>query len=179
MTTLKLVGSPWRTDTFRRLATRLENVVGAKTAKQFQPLKILTVGDLMRHVPRRYFSGTELSDLSVLQEGEEVAVMAEVVDARTFNLPDRPKYRLPSKPRLEATITDHRGRLTCTFFGQPRLISYWQGQLRPGARGIFAGKVTRFNGRLQLAHPDFVLLNEEGAVIGGAAHNASLASASR
>jgi ATP-dependent DNA helicase RecG len=179
MTTLKLVGSPWRTDTFRRLATRLENVVGAKTAKQFQPLKILTVGDLMRHVPRRYFSGTELSDLSVLQEGEEVAVMAEVVDARTFNLPDRPNYRLPSKPRLEATITDHRGRLTCTFFGQPRLISYWQGQLRPGARGIFAGKVTRFNGRLQLAHPDFVLLNEEGAVIGGAAHNASLASASR
>jgi ATP-dependent DNA helicase RecG len=179
MTTLKLVGSPWRTDTFRRLATRLENVVGAKTAKQFQPLKILTVGDLMRHVPRRSFSGTELSDLSALQEGEEVAVMAEVVDARTFNLPDRPNYRLPSKPRLEATITDHRGRLTCTFFGQPRLISYWQGQLRPGARGIFAGKVTRFNGRLQLAHPDFVLLNEDGAVIGGAAHNASLASASR
>jgi ATP-dependent DNA helicase RecG len=179
MTTLKLVGSPWRTDTFRRLATRLENVVGAKTAKQFLPLKILTVGDLMRHVPRRYFSGTELSDLSALQEGEEVAVMAEVVDARTFNLRDRPNYRLPSKPRLEATITDHRGRLTCTFFGQPRLISYWQGQLHPGARGIFAGKVTRFNGRLQLAHPDFVILNEDGAVIGGAAHNASLAAASR
>jgi ATP-dependent DNA helicase RecG len=179
MTTLKPVGSPWRTDTFRRLATRLESVVGAKTAKQFQPLKIFTIGDLMRHVPRRYFSGTELSDLSVLQEGEEVAVMAEVVDARTFNLSDRPNYRLPSKPRLEATITDHRGRLTCTFFGQPRLISYWQGQLRPGARGIFAGKVTRFNGRLQLAHPDFVILDELGAVIGGAAHNASLASASR
>ena len=179
MTTLKSVASPWRTDAFRRLATRLENVVGAKTAKQFEPLKIFTVGDLMRHVPRRYFSGTELSDLALLQEGEEVAVMAEVVDARTFNLPDRPNYRLPSKPRLEATITDHRGRLTCTFFGQPRLISYWQGQLRPGARGIFAGKVTRFNGRLQLAHPDFVILDEHGAVIGGAAHNASLASASR
>ena len=66
--------SPWRTDAFRRLATRLENVVGAKTAKQFEPLKISTVGDLMRHVPRRYFSGTELSDLAMLQEGEEVAV---------------------------------------------------------------------------------------------------------
>ena len=132
----------------------------------------------MRHVPRRYFSGTELSDLSVLREGEEVAVMAEVVEARTFNLPDRPAYRLPSKPRLEAIITDHRGRLTCTFFGQPRLIKYWQSQLRPGARGIFAGKVTRFNGRLQLAHPDFVILDEHGAVIGGAKHNAALASAS-
>ena len=55
MTTLRLVGSPWRTDTFRRLANRLENVVGSKTAKQFEPLKILSVADLMRHVPRRYF----------------------------------------------------------------------------------------------------------------------------
>ena len=178
MTTLRLVGSPWRTDTFRRLANRLENIVGSKTAKQFEPLKILSVDDLMRHLPRRYFSGTELSDLSALREGEEVAVMAEVVDARTFNLPDRPNYRLASKPRLEATITDHGGRLTCTFFGQPRLISYWQKQLVPGARGIFAGKVTRFNGRLQLAHPDFVIVDEHGTVIGGAKHNASLASAS-
>ncbi len=178
MTTLRPVGSPWRTDTFGRLATRLENVIGSKTAKLFEPLKIFTVGDLMRHVPRRYFSGTELSDLSILREGEEVAVMAEVVDARTFNLPDRPAYRMPSKPRLEAVITDHRGRLTCTFFGQPRLINYWQSQLRPGARGIFAGKVTRFNSRLQLAHPDFVILDEHGDVIGGAKHNASLASAS-
>ncbi|HJV14365.1 MAG TPA: ATP-dependent DNA helicase RecG [Propionibacteriaceae bacterium] len=179
MTTLKLVGSPWRTDTFRRLMTRLENVIGSKTAKLFEPLKILTVGDLMRLVPRRYFSGTELSDLSLLQDGEEVAVMAEVVDARTFNLDDGPYGRGRSKPRLEATITDRRGRVTCTFFGQPRLIRYWEDQLRPGARGIFAGKVTRFNGRLQLAHPDFVIFNEHGEVIGGAKRNAALASASQ
>jgi ATP-dependent DNA helicase RecG len=179
MTTLRLVGSPWRTDTFRRLCTRLENIVGSKTAKQFEPLKIFTVGDLLRQVPRRYFSGTELSDLSVLREGEEVALMAEVVDARTFNVPDGSSYRLASKPRLEVTITDHQGRLTCTFFGQPRLIRYWHAQLHPGARGIFAGKVTRFNDRLQLAHPDFVIIDEQGAVIGGAKHNASLASAAR
>ena len=95
---LKSVPSPWRTDAFRRLATRLENVVGAKTAKQFEPLKIFTVGDLMRHVPRRYFSGTELSDLALPQEGEEVAVMAEVLEARTFNLPDRPTIGCRASP---------------------------------------------------------------------------------
>jgi ATP-dependent DNA helicase RecG len=179
MTTLRLVGSPWRTDTFQRLATRLEKIVGSKTAKQFEPLKIFTVGDLMRHVPRRYFSGTELSDLSLLRESEEAAVMAEVVDSRTFNLPRGSSYRPATKPRLEVTITDHQGTLTCTFFGQPRLINYWHSQLLPGARGIFAGKVTRFNGRLQLAHPDFVVIDEHGVVIGGAKHNASLASAAR
>jgi ATP-dependent DNA helicase RecG len=177
MTTLRLVGSPWRTDTFRRLTTRLEKILGPKTAKLFEPLKVHTVGDLMRLVPRRYFSGTELSDLSLLREGEEVAVMAEVVDARTFGLDDRPNYRYRSKPRLEAAITDHRGSVTCTFFGQPRLIHYWHSQLHPGARGIFAGKVTRFKGKLQLAHPDFVIVNEHGAVVGGAKRNAALASA--
>ena len=48
-----------------------------------------------------------------------VAVMAEVVDARVFNMPSG-SYRSAKKPRLEATITDHKGNLTCTFFGQPR-----------------------------------------------------------
>jgi len=179
MTTLRLVGSPWRTDTFRRLGTRLENIVGSKTGKQFEPLKILTVGDLMRHVPRRYFSGTELSELSSVRDGEEAALMAEVADARTFNLPDGSSYRVAGKPRLEVTITDRQGTLTCTFFGQPRLIRYWHSQLYRGARGIFAGKVTSFNGKLQLAHPDFVIIDEHGAVVGGAKHNASLASAAR
>ena len=179
MTTLRLVGSRWRTDTFRRLGTRLENIVGSKTAKEFEPLKIFTIGDLMRHVPRRYFSGTELSDLSVVREGEEAALLAEVVDVRTFNVPDGSSYRVAGKPRLEVTITDRQGTLTCTFFGQARLIRYWHGQLYRGARGIFAGKVTRFNGKLQLAHPDFVIVDEHGAVIGGAKHNASLASAAR
>ncbi len=178
MSHLRLAPSPWRTDTFRRMSIRLENILGDKTAKQFEPLKISTVGDLVRHLPRRYFSGTELSDLSQLRDGEEVAVMAEVVDARTFNMP-RGSYRSGKKPRLEATITDHKGSLTCTFFGQPRLIDYWHGQLHPGARGIFAGKVKEFNRKLQLAHPDFVIVDESGAIIGGAARNAALASASQ
>ena len=108
MSHLRLAPSPWRTDTFRRLSSRLENVLGDKTAKQFEPLKIYTVGDLMRHLPRRYFSGTELSDLSQLRDGEEVAVLAEVVDARMFNMPSG-SYRSGKKPRLEATITDRHG----------------------------------------------------------------------
>ena len=173
--TLRLAPSAWRTDTFRRLNNRLENVVGAKTAKPFEALKIWSVGDLMRHMPRRYFSGTELSDLSVLQDGEEVTVLAEVVDAKVFHAYDRSAR----KPRLEATITDRRGYLILTFFGQPRLITYWQAALQPGARGIFAGKVREFNRKLQLAHPDFVIVDEHGAIIAGAAHNAGLVRAAK
>ena len=173
MTTLRLAPSPWRTDTFRRLGERLEKVIGAKTAKQFEPLRIWTVGDLMRHLPRRYFSGTELSDLSVLRDGEEVAVLAEVVEAKIFAGYDRSA----KKSRLEVTITDRRGYLRLTFFGAMRLIDYWHSALQPGTRGIFAGKVTEFNKKLQLAHPDFVTLDEHGAIVAGAKQNAALARA--
>jgi ATP-dependent DNA helicase RecG len=170
--------SPWRTDTYRRLAARLDGLLGDKTAKQFEPLKVRTVRDLMHHLPRRYFSAAELSDLSALQPEQEVAVVAQVVNSRAHNLPTD-GYRTAKKPRLEATITDHRGSLTLTFFGQPRLISYWQSQLHPGARGIFAGKVREFNRQLQLAHPDFVIVDEEGRVVGGAQRNEALATAVR
>ena len=168
----------WRTDTFRRLAERLDRVLGDKTAKQFEPLKVSTVRDLMHHLPRRYFSAAELSDLSVLQPEQDVAVVAEVVECRAHNLPSG-TYRSTKKPRLEARITDHRGSLTLTFFGQPRMITYWQNQLRPGARGIFAGKVREFNSQLQLAHPDFVLVDAEGRMVGGAQRNESMTTAIR
>ncbi|HEX8508485.1 MAG TPA: ATP-dependent DNA helicase RecG [Propionibacteriaceae bacterium] len=156
-------------------------MVGDKTAKHLAALKIHTVGDLMHHIPRRYLSGTELSDLSTLQPGEEVAVLAEVVECRALNMPgDSPGgYRSPKKPRLEAKITDHRGSLTLAFFGQPHMISYWQSQLRLGARGIFAGKVKEFNSTLQLAHPDFVVLGPDGAIVGGAQRNQAMASVSQ
>ena len=170
--------SPWRTDTYRRLAARLDGLLGDKTAKQFEPLKVRTVRDLMHHLPRRYFSAAELSDLSALQPEQEVAVVAQVVSSRAHNLP-ADGYRTTKKPRLEATITDHRGSLTLTFFGQPRLIGYWQSQLSPGARGIFAGKVREFNHQLQLAHPDFVIVDDEGRVIGGAQRNEALATTVR
>ncbi|MBA3529055.1 MAG: ATP-dependent DNA helicase RecG [Propionibacteriaceae bacterium] len=175
----------WRTDVYARLSTKLERVIGAKTAKLFTALKINTVDDLMHHLPRRYLSGSELSDLSALLPGEEVAVMAEVVECRALNMgKDEPASRSdhrwsPKKPRLEARITDHRGMLSLAFFGQPRMIRYWQDQLRKGSRGIFAGKVKEFNGSLQLAHPDFVLLDADGRIVGGAKHNQVMASVSQ
>jgi ATP-dependent DNA helicase RecG len=169
----------WRSETYRRLATRLDRLVGPRTATLFEPLRVRTVFDLLHHLPRRYVSGTELSDLSSLRPGEEVAVLAEVVGSQTYGTsrPADSGRRGGFRGRLEATITDRRGKLALTFFGQPKLIAYWQKQLAAGSRGIFAGKVTEFNGRLQLAHPDFVILDEDGRVVGGTQANAALASA--
>src|SRR5690606_8182097 len=97
-----------------------------------------------------------------------VAVVAEVVETRAHNLDTDSRGYSARKPRLEATITDRRGRLKLAFFGKPQLIRHWQSLLQPGARGIFAGKVREFNRALQLAHPDFVIIDDSGNVTGGA-----------
>ncbi|MDN5761185.1 MAG: ATP-dependent DNA helicase RecG [Microlunatus sp.] len=161
----------WRTTGFTRLAVPLAGVLGGKTAKAFEALKVKTVGDLMLHLPRRYVSGTELSDLRNLTEGEEVTVLAQVRHASVHAMNSG---RGAGKFRLQAVITDGPGTLNLTFFGARHLVDYWQAQLRPGARGIFAGKVGAFQGQPQLTHPDFVIIDEHGNVIGGAQRNVDL-----
>src|SRR3954469_17189627 len=62
--TTRPADAAWRTETFRRLDRRLDGLLGGKTAASLEPLRVRTVGELMHLLPRRYFSGTELSDLS-------------------------------------------------------------------------------------------------------------------
>ena len=144
--------SSWRTPIYRELGRRLVDVLGSKTADGFEKLGLVTVDDLVRHVPRRYISGTGMSDFATLRVGEEVAVVAEVLGAKTFGT-------IPSA-RVQAVLSDGHGRLSITLFARyERHLKWWVGLLQPGSRGIFIGRVGSFNGELQLAHPDFVMLD--------------------
>ena len=152
--------SGWKTRVFAELNQPLAAVVGARTAKEFGHLRIHTVGDLLRHIPRRYLSGTELTDLSTVVEGDHVAVIAQVIHTSRIQAP-------PGRPgRLEAVLTDGRNRLNVTFFGSPRLVSWWEGELAKGVAGIFVGKVGSFRRELQMAHPKFVMLDAGGRIVG-------------
>ena len=148
----------FRTKAYASLTTKVAHVVGGD-AKLLEPLGIRTLGDMMLHVPRRYFSGTELSDLRQLTKGDEVAVVARVAESDT-------RTGKNGQPRLEVTVTDDRGELRLTFFGKKHLVSYWHRLMQPGRRGIFAGKVGEFRGDLQLAHPNFVIFDEHGDMLG-------------
>ncbi|HEX5497153.1 MAG TPA: ATP-dependent DNA helicase RecG [Mycobacteriales bacterium] len=138
------------------LDTPLTQVLGGKAAKALgTALELHTVGDLVRHYPRRYAERGELTDLGDLTVGEQVTVLGEVRKLRM-----RPMRHRRGK-LLEVVVGgvgSGRGDLTLTFFNQP----WRERDLAVGRRGLFAGKVTEFRGTRQLNSPDYLLLGEEG-----------------
>nr|WSY51443.1 helicase-related protein [Streptomyces sp. NBC_00886] len=134
----------------------LKTVLGPATAKVMaEHLGLHTVGDLLHHYPRRYEERGQLTHLADLPMDEHVTVVAQVADARlhTFASSKAPRGK---GQRLEVTITDGSGRLQLVFFGSG--VHKPHKELLPGTRAMFAGKVSVFNRRLQLAHPAYELL---------------------
>jgi len=143
-------------------------VVGTKAAKRLAAaLEVRTVGELLRHYPRRYENRGELTDLASLRDGENVTVQAEIASVSVRRMRNRPGTV------LEAIVTDGRGRLALTFFGRGR--QDWREKvLQPGVRGLFAGQVSTFQGKRQLSHPDYELLGDGEAVVRAAEYAAEL-----
>jgi ATP-dependent DNA helicase RecG len=130
----------------------LRLVIGDKAAKPLdRALELRTVGDLLRHYPRRYETRGELTDLASLRDGEYVTVQAVI--AKVTSRPMRNRRG----SIFEATVTDGRGQLVLTFFSKGRQ-DWRERQLAPGLHGLFSGQVSTFRGKRQLAHPDYELL---------------------
>ena len=131
------------------LESKLSSVIGDRTAKVLSDgLEIKSVGDLMRHYPRRYMVRGELSDISALTEGDEVTILAEV-----FSSTNRP-LRGRKGSIFEVVVTDGTDKLSLTFFNQ----AWREKELKVGRQGLFAGKVGVFNSKKQLAHPDYEMI---------------------
>lgn len=134
------------------LESRLDSAVGAKTAKAFErAFGMRTVEDLLSHYPRRYARRGELTEISSLPLGEPVTIVAEVT-----SIAERPMKNRRGTI-VEAKISDGKGTLSLTFFNQKWRV----GDLTPGRRGIFAGKVGEYRGQFQLAHPVYELFDDE------------------
>lgn len=134
----------------------LKSVLGPATAKVMaEHLGLHTVGDLLHHYPRRYEERGQLTHLADLPMDEHVTVVAQVADARLHSFASAKAPRGKGQ-RLEVTITDGSGRLQLVFFGHG--VHKPHKELLPGTRALFAGKVSVFNRRLQLAHPAYELL---------------------
>ena len=143
------------------LSARLSAAVGDRTAKAFAAhLDLHTVGDLLRHYPRRYTERGALTPFDELVLDEYATVFAEVqaVSGRTLTA------RSNRKPlhKTDVTLADDRGAtMRIALFNRRWAVN----ELRAGRRAFFSGKVERFNGRIQLANPEYQLVDDDEGVL--------------
>ncbi len=126
--------------------------VGPARARALERLGVSTVGDLLGHYPRRYFDRSSAVPIGRAREGQEITVLGEVLTSG-----ERRTRRGGSL--LTVSLGDDTGVLFCVWFNQKFLAK----QFRPGRRVMASGLAQRHGGRLQLAHPDFEILESGGA----------------
>lgn len=147
------------TDGRTLLERPLDRLVGARTAKALEKLDLHTAGDLLRHAPRRYVHRGELVPLARAVEGESVTVVAHVLGTSMRPMNARRGFL------LKVTISDGRHDMSLTFFAKsPRPLAFHESKLQPGTLATFSGTVSSYRGELQLTHPEYQLLEDEGEV---------------
>jgi ATP-dependent DNA helicase RecG len=133
-----------------RLETPLP-VTPAKAAAAAERLGLLTVGDLLEHLPRDRQSARTIGALA---PEETATVVAEV-----RSIASRPVRRRGMRPLVEAVVADETGTMKATFFNQPWL----ERQYRPGTRLLLQGKYQARNRfRVSFHAPTGELVGSDG-----------------
>jgi ATP-dependent DNA helicase RecG len=135
----------------RKLATRRTGLreKGEEAHLVLAGMGIRTVGDLIRHYPRRYIDRSAVERIGDLRIGQGATVIARV---------HKTTKRMTRRRQTMVTITigDGTGFLDLTFFNQP----WAAGIYKEGLEVAVSGTVTRYRSRLQLA-------NQEAEILGG------------
>ncbi len=137
----------------------------AKRKKFEDNLGLRTVGDLLRHFPRRYLETGSLSRVDNLRIGQLLCVVGEIAECDIRSHQDRRTGR--TAYRVEAVLRTDGARLRMTFFAPNQRTAHWHAsRLAQGNRGIFLGKADRFRDQWQLTNPAMTIFGladtEEG-----------------
>ena len=132
--------------------------VGPEMARRLQRLGIVTVRDLLYHLPTGYRDRRSVTPIARVTPGVEVTVDAVVSSIE-------PRRRRGGRSDLVASLRDSTGFLRAVWFNQ----SYVADKLKVGERYLFSGTAQVFRGP-ELHNPEF-----EPAVGGDKLHVARLA----
>lgn len=124
----------------RDLSTRVQFLpgVGPRPATAFEKVGVMTVGDLLNYLPRRYEDRTNLPPIVRAQPGQFVTIRGRIVQ-----VDGRPTRG--GKVMVKAVIRDRSGSIALTWFNQPwirrsleaiegEVIAY--GQVKEGSAGL-------------------------------------------
>lgn len=120
-------------------------------------LGLHTVGDLLRHFPRRYLRTGELTRVEEPNVGDLLTVVGQISSSRIATYQDRRTNR-PAY-RVDVVVRTDGPSFRVSMFAKNHRMAEWQHQHRvpAGRRGIFVGQVSRFRDEWQLTHPQVVL----------------------
>jgi ATP-dependent DNA helicase RecG len=137
----------------RSLATEVQFLkgVGPKNGKLFNKLGLMTVEDVLYHVPRRYEDRRHLPPISHVKPGQWVTVKGRLahVEAR----PTRGGMVI-----LKAVVRDGTGAISLTWFNQPwikRQLEGYKGEI------IAYGQVKENARAFEIASPEWEILTED------------------
>ncbi|MEO5663118.1 MAG: ATP-dependent DNA helicase RecG [Nocardioides sp.] len=120
-------------------------------------LGITTVGELLRHFPRRYVETTELSEVGTPEVGQLLSVVGEVTSASVKPFQRGRKTQFRTEVRIRTNGPSFSLSFFSPYAGQAN--SYVE-QMSPGSRGLFTGKTKVFNGSWQLEQPHQLMFGD-------------------
>ncbi|MBN1434508.1 ATP-dependent DNA helicase RecG [Candidatus Fermentibacterales bacterium] len=124
--------------------------VGPARAEALSRLGIVTLEDLLLHVPRDYLDWSTVTPTTSLAPGSMATVIGEIRHV------ERPSRGRRGKRVLRAVLDDGKGTVILTFFN----AGYLGSKLAPGVRVVASGRVERF-GAVTLTHPMLGFLDDD------------------
>jgi ATP-dependent DNA helicase RecG len=138
----------------RRMGTRTKGPPAHEALRE--GLGIETVGELLRHYPRRYIDRTATVPIGELRfrQGKQVTVIGRV---------RRVDKRMTRRRQSMVTITlyDGTGSLDLLYFNQPWTASAY----RQGVELAVSGTAAIYRGRLQLANQEVEVLRDDAETV--------------
>ncbi|MGB3696237.1 MAG: ATP-dependent DNA helicase RecG [Gordonia sp. (in: high G+C Gram-positive bacteria)] len=129
--------------------------------RKLESLELTTVGELLRYVPRRYLRRGHLSESERPEPGEWITVVGRIRSAQMIAMKRR------YGQFLKVVVNDGRADYEVSFFN----AKWIKRVLTPGTRVAMAGTVKLFQNKVQLSHPDWMVMPEDDGidVVGSAA----------
>jgi ATP-dependent DNA helicase RecG len=123
--------------------------VGPRIAERLTALHILSLQDLLFHLPSRYQDRSRVLAIGSIWQGMEVVIQGEILLT---------EIKYAKRRMLLVKIADHSGSLLLRFF---HFNQTQQANLSIGRQIRCFGEVRAINGSLEMAHPEYEFIDTE------------------
>ncbi len=123
--------------------------IGSKTKEVFQHLAGERILDILYHLPVGFIDRRNMPDILSMQNGD---VVTAIVSVQAYSLPPMIKDR---KLPFKVICYNKTGFINLIFF--QAFPEYIKKSLPIGEERVISGRVERFGGEIQIAHPDYIV----------------------